>query len=79
MAVRPGENTVARQVGRPGKPGGSGRPVRVDSDVVTMARRIADFQGVPLSDYLSGLLRPGVLRDYQAMLKKLSKQEEGAK
>jgi len=62
---------VAKKVGRPGKPAGPGRPVRVADDVVAMARRIADFQGIQLSDYLSEHLRPAVQRDYQAMLKKL--------
>jgi hypothetical protein len=62
---------VARKVGRPGKPAGAGRPVRVADDVVSMARRIADFRGVMLSDYFSESLRPAVQRDYQAMLKKL--------
>jgi len=71
MAVGVREVSMAKKVGRPSKPSGSGRPVRLDADVVSMARRIADFQGVPLSDYLSALLRPGVMRDYQAMLKKL--------
>lgn len=65
------ESIVAKKVGRPGKPAGPGRPVRVADDVVSMARRIADFRGVVLSDYLSESLRPAVQRDYQAMLKKL--------
>ena len=38
---------------------------------MSMARRIADFRGVMLSDYLSESLRPAVQRDYQTMLKKL--------
>lgn len=55
----------------PGKPAGPGRPVRVADDVVSMARRISDFRGVMLSDYLSEVLRPAVQRDYQLMLRKL--------
>ena len=62
---------VAKKAGRPKKPTGEGRPVRLAGDVIGMARRNADFQGVHLSDYLSNLLRPAVMRDYQAMLKKL--------
>jgi hypothetical protein len=65
------DDPVARKVGRPGKPAGPGRPVRVADDVVSMARRIADFRGVMLSDYFSESLRPAVQRDYQSMLRKL--------
>ena len=75
MGVDLKERVMAKKVGRPGKPSGPGRPVRVADDVVSMARRNADFQGVPLSDYLSDLLRPGVMRDYQAMLKKLGEMK----
>lgn len=71
MAVDLKDAPMAKKVGRPSKPAGSGRPVRVADDVVSMARRVADFQGVALSDYLSDLLRPGVSKDYGAMLKKL--------
>ena len=38
---------------------------------MSMARRISDFRGVMLSDYLSEVLRPAVQRDYQLMLRKL--------
>lgn len=62
---------VAKKAGRPSKPSGVGRPVRLADDVVSMARRNADFQGKPLSDYLSDLLRPAVAKDYGAMIKKL--------
>jgi hypothetical protein len=70
MSVDLKERVMAKKAGRPAKPSGAGRPVRVDSDVVSMARRNADFQGVPLSDYLSGILRARVMSDYHAMLKK---------
>ena len=47
-----------RSVGRPAKPGGEGKPVRIASDIASIARSYSQFWGVAPSDYLSGLLRP---------------------
>jgi hypothetical protein len=60
-----------KTVGRPPKPGGEGRPVRIAADVATMARRIADTQGIPLGDYVTGLLRATVTREYVRTMKEL--------
>jgi hypothetical protein len=65
---------VTPQRGRSSE-GGKGKPVRLAEDVVTKARVIAASQGVPMSDYLAGLLRPLVERDYWALAKRMS--EEG--
>jgi hypothetical protein len=63
-----------KKAGRPAKPGGTGRPVRLDVNLVTMARSIADFQGLTVGDYLSDAVRPRVMRDYEAMLKTLREE-----
>lgn len=56
--------------------------VRMDAPIVTKAQRIADDRGVPLSDYLSDLVRGSVDRDWAKMMKKfdqqLSKGDEGS-
>jgi hypothetical protein len=62
-----------KKAGRPAKPGGIGRPVRLAPDVVSMSRSIADFHGVAVGDYLSEAVRPRVMRDYETMLKTLAK------
>lgn len=64
------EGPMTKRKGRPRKPGGEGTPVRVDTDLVTMARYICAKEGVPLSELLSDLLRPAVLREF----KKLGKE-----
>jgi hypothetical protein len=66
-----------RKVGRPAKPGGEGRPVRIAADIASMARSYSQFRGLPLSDYLSDLLRSAVTRDYARMMKELARAEEG--
>lgn len=57
--------------GRPKKPTGEGRPVRIDSDIVTKARYLATGEGVDLSAYLSNLLRPIVDREFRKVGKKM--------
>ena len=67
-----------KRTGRPpsGKPSNEGKPTRLDPAVVTMARAIAASRGVAMSEYLSGLLRGPVGRDYAAMLRELEKGGE---
>jgi hypothetical protein len=60
---------MAKSVGRPKKPGGEGRPVRVDADVAMMAAKVAAYRGMTLSDFLSSLVRPLVVREYGKMLR----------
>lgn len=64
-----------KRPGRPpsGKPSAEGKPTRLDPAVVTMARAVAGARGVAMSEYLSGLLRGPVGRDYAAMLRELEK------
>jgi hypothetical protein len=56
------------------KPRGVGLMVRMDPDVVRMARVIAPTKGMAIGDYLSGLCRPGVSRDYVKEIERLKKQ-----
>jgi hypothetical protein len=53
------------KVGRPRKPDGIGSQVRIDAGLAKMARRVADFRGLKLLDYLSEILRPTIVKDYK--------------
>jgi hypothetical protein len=65
------DRNMAKKTGRPRKPTGEGAPVRIDRDLVTMARTLAGYQGSALSEYLSNLLRPVITREYRTMVKAL--------
>jgi hypothetical protein len=67
---------VARKRGRPGKPSGVGRLVRLDPAIVAMAKVLATTEGIGVGDYLSGLLRSPVAREYAKVMKRL--EQEGA-
>jgi hypothetical protein len=56
---------MARAKGRPKKPGGEGSQVRIDSDLASMARYVVARTGTPLIEYLSGILRPAIERDFR--------------
>jgi hypothetical protein len=64
-AVDEGIGVMTGKVGRPKKPDGEGSHVRIDSSVASMARRVADYRGLKIREYLSEILRPVVLRDYK--------------
>ncbi len=64
MASKPAVN----RGGRPKKPNAGGKPVRIHPDVGKMAERVADYRGLPLSDFLSDLVRPSVVREYRRMM-----------
>lgn len=76
LAVR--EQPMAKK-GRPPKPTGKGRQVRIDSDLVPMARFVSDGNDVALSDYLSGLLRPLIERDFREAGRRLAEKAEKPK
>lgn len=69
------DRSMAKKTGRPRKPTGGGSPVRIDRDLVTMARTLAGYRGAAISEYLSDLLRPVITKEYRAMVKELG--EEG--
>jgi hypothetical protein len=68
---------MAKKAGRPRKPGGEGAQVRIERDLATMARAVANHRGMQLNDYLSGLLRPTITRDYRRTLQDLEAETEG--
>jgi hypothetical protein len=51
-----------------------GQPVRLEPDVVSMARRVAEFHGMSIGEYISATLRPTVRQEYLKMVR-----EEDAK
>jgi hypothetical protein len=69
------DRVVAKRAGRPGKPSGEGKAVRLDPDLYAKARIIALRRGVQIGEYLGGLLRPSVDRDYQRVLRELTEEE----
>lgn len=64
---------MANRGGRPKKPNAGGKPVRIHNDVAKMAERLADHRGVALSDLLSDLARPVVIREYRKMIAQMDK------
>jgi hypothetical protein len=54
-----------RKVARKKSGEGPGTPVRIDADLVAKARYLAASDGVELSAYISGLLRPLVEREFK--------------
>jgi hypothetical protein len=62
--------------GRPKKPGGEGKHVRLNAELVAKARIVALRQGSQIGEYLSELLDGPVNRDYQRVLREL--KAEGA-
>lgn len=63
------QTPMAKKQGRPKKPGGEGTQVRIDSQVARKAKFVASEKGVSLADYLTGLLRPQVDKEYLRCVK----------
>ncbi len=59
------EGLMAKKRGRPKQPTGEGSQVRIDSDLASMARYLAARRSVPISTYLSEILRPAIERDFR--------------
>ena len=62
MSVVLASEPMARVKGRPRKPSGEGTLVRIDSDIVDMARWLSARSGTPISEMFSDILRPGIER-----------------
>jgi hypothetical protein len=58
------------------QPRGSGRLVRIEPSIYTMAKGVAGARGIAIGDYLSEICRPIVSRDYLREMKRL--EHEGA-
>lgn len=70
---------VAKSVGRPKKPGGVGKSVRIDTELANKARMIALRKGIPLSEYLTTLLGTPIDRDYRTILEEMALAEKTVK
>ncbi len=68
-----------KKAGRPKSqnPRGEGRQVRLDPDLVAKAETVATRRGMKVGPYLSELFESTVNREYAALLRELSKLEEG--
>lgn len=65
------------RMARKKKPGeGPGTPVRIDADLVAKARYLAASEGVELSAYVSGLLRPLIEREFKKAGRELMGDDE---
>ena len=55
-------------------------PVKIETGLVRKAKTIAEDKGIDLSDYLSGIVRGSIERDWTKVLKKIveSDQESGS-
>ena len=49
--------------------------VKLDTGLVRKAKTIAEDKGVDLSDYLSGIVRIGIERDWNRILKRIMESE----
>ncbi len=52
-------------------------PVKIDVRLARKAKTIAEDKGIPLSDYLSGIIQGQIDRDWGKVLKKIVQVEEG--
>lgn len=59
------------------KAGPKTSPAKIDAGLVRKARAVADDRGVDLSEYLTGLVRSPVERDFAKVVKKIAESEEG--
>jgi hypothetical protein len=58
---------------------GIGKPVRLDPDIVSKAKVIAMRADVDVGQYLSGLLRGSVGKDYLRVVREMAEEAEGGK
>lgn len=78
MAVLVEKTSMARKKGsgRPAKPSGEGKAVRLDPGLASMARAVATSRGMSTGDYLAGFIEHPVKRDYKALLDSLANDVE---
>jgi hypothetical protein len=50
-------------------------PVKIETGLVRKARTIAEDKGIDLSEYLSGVIRGAIERDWVKILKKITEAE----
>lgn len=66
---------MAKKMGRPAKPSGEGKMVRLDPSLVAKARAVANHRGETIGEYLLSFALPVVNKDYAAVLRELEKGE----
>jgi predicted HicB family RNase H-like nuclease len=64
------DRDMARKRDKPEKAERKDEPVRIDSEVLRIARIVASFEELSLTDYISSTLRPIVDRDFARHVKK---------
>lgn len=57
------------------RPKRNDRAVKIENEIAVQAGHVADSMGISLAEYLSGLLRTPVFRDYQKTAKKRLEQK----
>jgi len=65
-----------RKAGRPPKPDGVGKPVRINADLYSKARIVAFRKNMPLGDYMSGIMQAQVERDFQQVMKDVADEAD---
>jgi hypothetical protein len=68
---------MAKAKGRPKNPRGEGTVVRIDSDLATKAKYLATRRDVPMSEFLSSLLRPAIEKEFRKAGRELLADGEG--
>jgi hypothetical protein len=66
-------------VAKPKATGLKTTPVKIETGLVRKARTIAEDKGIDLSEYLSGVVRGAIERDWTKVLKKIVESEGGGK
>jgi hypothetical protein len=62
---------LVEQMPRTGRPKRDDKAVKIARDLAVRAKMIADTQGITIAEYLSGLLRPLIERDFPRAMKRL--------
>jgi hypothetical protein len=65
------DESMTKPKGRPKKPSGEGTPVRIATDLVSMARYIAASRGTTMTELISAWLRPIIEREFQKLSKEI--------
>ncbi len=54
------------------------KTVRLDADLITKAKTLADDQGTDVANYLSGLIRPVIEREWVRFQKRIMESDAGS-
>jgi hypothetical protein len=70
------DEPMAKAKGRPRKSSGEGTLVRIDSDIVNRSRYLSAQLGTPISELLSGFLRPEIDRLFRKVTREVLEAEK---